>query len=235
MIAQLIGGHLPESAPRRSRGAGSAAVASTVVHVALVGLAVSITGMPRLVRERMAERVATVRLPTISPERAPERVRSTPRTAGFQVLAPPKLDVSPSIPPIDLTRPATHEEDFTGKLVAGGVAGPSAPRLTFARNDPIDGTLADESPYLLPGQMGPSYPEALRDDRPDGVVVVRFVIDTLGRVEVPSFKVVAATNPLFEASVRSAIDRLRYMPASQDGHPVRVKLEQRFEFHLAAP
>jgi len=228
MIAQLIGARLVESSPLHRRGARSAAVASAATHVGLVALAVWATAVPRHMRERSAERVAAVRLAPVIPVRAAEPRRAADkRVTGFQILqAPP--DVPVGVPPIDFTRAATKEEDFSGRLV--GLA-----PLPPMRSDPIDGDLADRTPYLVPGQMGPPYPEELRDDRPDGLVVVRFVIDTLGRVEVPSLHVVEATDPLFAQAVRSALDRLRYVPASRAGHPVRVRMEQRFEFHLAAP
>jgi TonB family protein len=235
MIAQLIGGRLLESSPRSGRGARSAVVASTAVHAGLVALAVLATATPRRLIQPVAERVASVQLPTIPAERVPKGRRQTPHKTGFQLLKVPP-DVPAVLPPVDLTATATHEEDFSGRRVPGGVADISFARFPSGpRSDPIDGDLADSSPYLLPGQMGPPYPQELRDDRLDGLVVVRFVIDTLGHVEVPSLNVVAASHPLFAASVRSALSRLRYSPASQAGRLVRVRLEQRFEFHLAAP
>jgi hypothetical protein len=40
--------------------------------------------------------------------------------------------------------------------------------------------------------------------------VVRFVVDTLGRVEPPSLDIVQSSHPLFLASVRTALDHLRF-------------------------
>jgi hypothetical protein len=234
MSAQLIGGRLLESAPRRRRGARSAVVASSVAHASLIALAVMGTASPRRADERWAERVDPVRLPPVTPAPVAERPRARPAKVGFQILQVP-ADVPMRLPPIDLTASVTREEDFSGRQLAGGVADLAPIRLGPPHSDPIDGGAADESPYLLPGQMGPPYPEELRVDRPDGLVVVRFVIDTLGRVELPSLHVVAATNPLFAASVRKTLDHLRYVPASLAGRLVRVRMEQRFEFHLAAP
>ncbi len=234
MTAQLIGGRLLESTPRRARR-GRPAMASTVVHAGLVALAVWGTMPKPPGPAHLAEHVSLVPLPQFARAKPPERPPPADRVRQheFKVLeAPP--DVPTRIPPVDLTRPATVVEDFTGKGVPVHVAEVSLVRAG-PRTDPIDGDAADQSPYLLPGQMGPPYPEELRDDRPDGVVVVRFVIDTLGRVEAPSLKVVAATHPLFAASVRSTLGRLRYLPASLSGRRVRVQMEQRFEFHLAAP
>src|SRR5262249_3477202 len=195
----LIGGRLLESTPRRGRSARPAVVASSVVHATLVAVAVWRTAVPRRIADSRSERVAAVRLePPAS--RVVETRRSRPAKAGFQVLQVP-ADVPATLPPVDLTASATREEDFSGLGLPGGVATVRPIQLGSPRGEPIDGALADQSPYLQPGQMGPPYPAELRDDRPDGLVVVRFVIDTLGHVEVPSLKVVAATHPLFAESV----------------------------------
>jgi outer membrane biosynthesis protein TonB len=211
-----------------------AVVTSSGTHAALIALAVMGTASPRRADERWAERVEAVRLPPVSPPAVAERPRARPAKVGFQILQVP-ADVPMRVPPVDLTASITHEEDFSGRRLVGGVADLAPIRLGPPRTDPIDGAAADQSPYLLPGQMGPPYPEELRDDRPDGLVVVRFVIDTLGNVELPSLHVVASTHPLFAASVRRTLDHLRYVPASFAGRLVRVRMEQRFEFHLAAP
>jgi hypothetical protein len=38
---------------------------------------------------------------------------------------------------------------------------------------------------------------------------------------------------LFTDAVRHALERLRFSPAAVGGRKVRVRMEQRFEFHLA--
>jgi hypothetical protein len=43
-----------------------------------------------------------------------------------------------------------------------------------------------------------------------------------------------ATHREFVDAVRAALDRLVYSPAQVDGHNVRVRTTQRFEFHLAS-
>lgn len=234
MTAQLIGGRLLESTPRRARRARSA-MASTAIHAGLIVLAVWQTIPKPAEPVHLAEHVSLIPMPRFATAKPPEKAPSAEkvRPHEFQVLeAPP--DVPATLPPLDLTRPITVAEDFSGKGVPVHVAEASLVR-PGPRNDPIDGDAADQAPYLLAGQMGPPYPDELRDDRPDGVVVVRFVIDTLGRVETPSMKVLAASHPLFAASVRATLGRLRYLPASLAGRRVRVQLEQRFEFHVAAP
>lgn len=241
MHPQLIGRHLMESAPRPRRGARPL-LASVATHGALTALAVVATLHPPVRDDDSAERVQVVDLsrfapPTPSQIRARKAAVSQVPARGFQVVvAPPEVPIS--LPTVEATKPAVTPEDFTGRGILGGVAaGVGAALLapTEAFNGPIEGSAADEPPYLLPGQMGPAYPDLLRDDRPDGLVVVRFVIDTLGRVEAPSIKVMQASHPLFLDAVRASLGRLKFLPGQFSGKRVRVQMEQRFEFHLASP
>jgi protein TonB len=215
----------------------TALAASVLVHAALIGLAVQRATGPRA-RPRERERVDFVELaPTDRTSRA-EKSDAKPRTAsprlakpphGFQILIAP-VDATVSLPSIDLTRLVTREADFSGRGVAGGGGGNGVIEVT----EPVDEDRVDRPASLLPGQMLPNYPEALRDEAPDGIVVVRFVIDTVGRVETPSLSVMRATHREFVDAVRAALERLVYSPAQVDGHHVRVRTTQRFEFHLAS-
>ena len=62
---------------------------------------------------------------------------------------------------------------------------------------------------------------AVRDALADAVVV--------GRLDLPAQAWLDAA----VADLRTALDRLRFLPARFSGRPVRVRMEQRFEFHLA--
>lgn len=242
MHSQIVGRTLMESAPRPGRGARPL-IASIGAHAALITLAVVTTLHPGVRADVLrAERVAVVDLSSFAPP-TPAQVRARRAVAaqlpvrGFQILVAPS-DVPITLPTVDVTQPTISPEDFSARGVAGGLAsGFGASLLTPAATspDPIDKSAADEPPYLLPGQMGPAYPDRLRDDRPDGLVVVRFVIDTLGHVEAPSLKVLQASHPLFLDAVRLSLDRLRFLPGRYSGQRVRVRMEQRFEFHLASP
>jgi TonB family protein len=85
-------------------------------------------------------------------------------------------------------------------------------------------------PYV--GNGGPSYPSALRSAGIEGDVLVRFVVDTLGRVEPRSVDIREATHALFGAAVREWLARTRYEPATVRGQPVRQLVEQRVGFSL---
>lgn len=207
---------------------------SVVAHGALIALAIAGSGHPRMYRGRH-EVVEAVQLARLSPAATPHVARATPAAPpprGFQVLQAPEL--STTLPPVDVTRPATVVEDFSGKGIAGGKSGGvAAAQLRDVGPWFIESSVADDAPYLLPGQIGPDYPDVLRDAAPDGYVLVQFILDTLGNVEPPTLAVVQATHPLFVSSVRSALTRLHFAPARFSGKRVRARMEQRFEFHLA--
>jgi len=214
----------------------TALVASVLVHAALIGFAVHRVTGPRP-RSRARERVEMVELGPPRPARTTERPVASvqpesPRLAaaphGFQILVAP-VEPAVSLPYIDMTRFVTREIDFGGRGMVGGTSGNED-----VAAEPLDGDRVDRPALLLPGQMGPAYPEALRDEAPDGVVVVRFVIDTAGHVETPTLSVMRATHQQFADAVRAALDRLIYSPAQLDGRTVRVRMMQRFEFHLAS-
>jgi periplasmic protein TonB len=209
------------------------------VHGVLIGAALGAVSPGPLTGARR-ERVEIVDLPVIHPRSAaPAESHSVaaPWREGFQVLTPP-MEVPTTLPGLDVAQPHTIEDDFSGRGLAGGVAGgisvAALPASGYQSGDPIDGKLADVPPYLLPDQMGPDYPDELRDVAMDGIVVVRFVLDTLGRPEPGSIAVVSATNAAFVTQVRTSLGRLRFTPAKLVGRLVRARIEQRFDFHLAS-
>jgi protein TonB len=233
----LIARHLIESAPRK-RPRGQSLAASIVAHGGLISAAVVGTMHPHIAATAPSDPVAVIRMATLDPPpAAPPSTAAirNPPPRGFQVLTAP-ADVPSTLPPPDALKLATVAENFTGRGIIGGIEGgvrSAAIGTHSSLNDPIDGTIADVPPYLLPGQMGASYPDSLRPSAPDGMVVARFVIDTLGHVESPSLRIVDATHPLFAESVRGALERLHFLPARFSGQRVRARLEVSFEFHMA--
>jgi periplasmic protein TonB len=85
----------------------------------------------------------------------------------------------------------------------------------------------------LPGAPTPRYPEALRAAGIEGRVAMEFVVDTAGRVEAGSLRVIASDAGAFVASVRAALIATRYHPALVGGRPVRQLVRQEFAFALS--
>jgi TonB family protein len=72
--------------------------------------------------------------------------------------------------------------------------------------------------YTSPKMIGPApdlaFPAALlRSGLREGLVVVRFMVNELGRVDVASLVVEQSDQELFTAAVRAVLPRLRFEPA----------------------
>jgi len=65
------------------------------------------------------------------------------------------------------------------------------------------------------------YPPMLWRQRIEGEAVAEFVVDTLGRVDPKSLRIVSATHALFASAARAALPRARYAPAELEGRKVR--------------
>ncbi len=74
------------------------------------------------------------------------------------------------------------------------------------------------------------YPRILRRAGIEGRVVVEVVIDTLGRVEPGSPRVVSSSNPAFDEPALNAVREAAFRPARVRGRAVRVKLRAPIEF-----
>ena len=102
------------------------------------------------------------------------------------------------------------------------------------------GNAADESTEWRGGELlmrivastVPRYPERLRDAGVEGNVMVQFVVDTTGRVDMSSIKVIASTHALFTDAVRDALARFRFRPAELAGRHVEALAQMPFDFRL---
>lgn len=57
-----------------------------------------------------------------------------------------------------------------------------------------------------------------------------FVIDTTGRADPTSIRLLSSTNPVFALACRQALSRMEFRPARVDGRNVRALVEMPFEF-----
>lgn len=75
--------------------------------------------------------------------------------------------------------------------------------------------------HLNSDQQPAIYPPELRDIGAEADIDVSFVVDTTGRADMSTFKVVSATNPQFVAAVRDGVARAKFRPAEIAGRKVR--------------
>lgn len=91
----------------------------------------------------------------------------------------------------------------------------------------------EETPVtVVPGTVGPEYPEELRRNRVTGRVLFAFWVDSRGRPEVSTFRVIRSSHPKFSDAVVRAVQTMRFNPATIGGCGVRQLVEQPFDFHL---
>lgn len=79
----------------------------------------------------------------------------------------------------------------------------------------------------------PRYPESLRSASIDGRVLVEFLVDTTGRVDMKSIRVISSTHDLFTKAVIDALPAFRFKPAELNGHHIAARAQMPFEFQLS--
>ena len=82
------------------------------------------------------------------------------------------------------------------------------------------------------GTRGPEYPEELRRNRVTGRVLFEFWVDSRGRPEVSTFRVIRSSHKQFSDAVIRAVQTMRFNPATIGGCGVRQLVQQPFDFHL---
>lgn len=231
---------LESSATRQRRRAGM--VVSVVVHTAAIGLAVVATARARVPEEREPEPLFYA-----TPTSAPPETRPAPAAPAAPSRAASAAPAAPSLPMPDLTSipdvipapgaaidalvdPARGLFDAPGRLSDAVGTGGGTP---LGSGDAPRAAAEVERQVLLVGAPPrPRYPEALRQAGVEGRVVVRFVVDTAGRVERGSVAVASSSHALFVAAVEPVVGALRFRPAEAGGRRVRQLVEMPFEFVL---
>lgn len=159
----------------------------------------------------------------------PVPVTSLTQLKGFQTIVAP-TNIPTELPPIDLNE-RFDPRDYSGVGVEGGLAtGMELPGLP----GPADGQvyavdLVTEQPERLAGPV-PGFPPLLKQAGIQGRVMLEAVVDTLGRVEPGSIRIVSSPNPMFDAPSTAALRQTVFRPARVNGRAVRVLITMPFDF-----
>jgi TonB family protein len=113
----------------------------------------------------------------------------------------------------------------------GSVGTPPFDPFYPGADEPLSINLVQELPVLLAASP-PVYPSLLRAAGVQGRVELQVVVDTLGRVERGTFRVVHSDNPAFEAPAIESLRGARFRPARVFGRAVRVLVQIPVEFVL---
>jgi protein TonB len=230
---------LLESKSVRTKRTGGTLM-SMLLHGALVTSAVALGVGPKPTDASTpdAPRPSIIYVPIARVPEAPRApvVPSTSTHPSAPAPAPtplPTFDhVTAGIPPVDLTAaPITDQTEFS-RGVSTGAEGIDRRSL----GGPVDGVLeeryVDRAPRIFGTPIQPAFPTALRERGIGGRVAVQFVVDTLGKAEMSSLRIVEATDPQFAQSVRTVLPRYRFSSGEVGGQKVRTLVQLPFEFTL---
>ena len=226
----------------RSARRPTAVALSVVAHAAVIAL-LALTGLQgarrppepepvrvSLMRPRFAARPSAAEQPKPPPRRPPRRPPVAQPPAIVQP-APPEPEPEP------VPEEVPEEAAETSEAVEGApVAGPTEPATG---GSPFG--VAAEGPLEL-RQLGrlpvaremptPDYPRKARDEGIEGRVVLRVVLDRVGRVEPDQVRVVRSV-PALDAAAIAVVLKWRFSPGvDPQGRLVRVVVEIPFEFSL---
>jgi TonB family protein len=209
---------------RRSFGVGAV---SLVIHTVVIAGAVYATLSAGESDNSVRVDTAMVFVDQPKQEKPPEQqpVQLDVPLKGFQTVVAP--DVIPTnIPPVNLQE-HFDPKDYSGTGVEGGLASGMVP----TGNEVFMESIVEEKPAVLSGPTL-QFPELLRQAQIQGRVLVQAIIDTLGRAEPSSVKVLQSPNPGFDQSAKSYVLKALFRPARVHGRAVRVLIQIPIDFRL---
>lgn len=158
---------------------------------------------------------------------APDRRPAAPREWRVPIPAPPGMpdglapvstaDVLPG-----LSTPVAQESE--------GLRPPGPPAASF---DSVYAAIdVDSEVVRYDWSVAPAYPDSLRQEGTEGYVEAEFVVDTTGRVDLETVRILTSTHWEFANSVRNALPGMLFRPAWRGIRKVRQLVGQRFAFRL---
>jgi protein TonB len=230
----MLGTLLESRANKQRRGGGAAAsviVHSMVITGAVVGTAAGKTAVNKIDPPRVV---------IIQPPPATNVEKPAPASNSVQPLPPNMVvrevdiptTVPTTIPTIQMPSGPPADSIVIGHPGTRGTGGPPGSIIDGeGRNGTSEWTVNDIMMNVLTPAK-PRYPESLRSAGIDGLVLVEFVVDTTGRVDMNSVKIVSSTHDLFSRSVREALGNFRFRPAESGGHRIPALAQMPFQFQI---
>lgn len=225
---------LTESAGRRR--SLRTALAATVIHGLLVAAAVSATQPQRQLHDdtRRDAHMLFVPPPPVVPSSPRQQATSLPSAPDVAALVMPPI---PSVAPTGIAPTAMPDLAALTSTVPPAI--PAVPAASAARDAGIgtggsveaalSADMVDEVVTVL-RQRAPRYPRELERAGIGGRVVLEFVVDSAGRVEPASVRLLESSAEAFEAAAREAVLEARFRPARAAGHAVRQLVRQVMTF-----
>lgn len=209
---------------KRIFGVGTASLAT---HAVLIAGAVYATlhATPSDTQVKMDTTVVLLAPQEQQKPAEPQPAQMVEALKGFQTVAVP-AEIPTDIPAVDLQQ-RFDPKDYSGIGSEGGHANGVAPGGSEAYVEAI----VDEKPALLSAPP-PFYPPLLKQAGIEGRVVLRAIIDTTGRVEPSSVRIVQSPNPAFDLPTKAWVMKALFRPARLHGQAVRVFINLPVDYGL---
>ncbi len=184
-----------------------------VVAPALTKTGFTATGGAAMVNATLANsrRSASASPAPAQPEKhAPESAPSAPRLPRIEVQMRPIKIPNVGVPSISTPSVDAIMQSATERQRASD-SGPTVPTPSAVERPEVEKPVI---PARIIGRVPePTFPEALRSRKREGEVVVRFIVNELGTVDVASMIVERSDHDLFTEAVREILPRFRFEPA----------------------
>lgn len=215
--------------------AGGSFVLSTIAHLAVAGAVVVGTRLPPSdapIPENFISRALYVPPPDRRPAASATAERLQYVTLGIPLGNLPGLTDGP-IGASEFGRP-------TPELANGSVLGEaefaSVALPALAGTDSAYSVLdVDSTVQRFADSDAPLYPPVLLAQAVEGMVLMRYVVDTLGRADMRTTEVLLSSHPQFTQAVMQALPGMRFRPAMIASRRVRQLVEQEFAFRIQRP
>jgi periplasmic protein TonB len=210
--------------------------ASVAVHLILIGTAAFVTTAAAKIDDSPDK---PTKLIYVKPM-AHVAVSHTSRQTTLHNASPSQLprsvsvsvDIPTSLPALTASLAVAGPSDFPAATSFGPSGNDSIGTSPSNARRAYDVHEVERAAYALGGNAGPEYPAALRSAGQEGQVVVQFIVNTDGRADAGSIRVVSATNDLFSAAVERALPKMRFAPALIGRKAVPQFVQQLFVFKL---
>jgi protein TonB len=219
----------------RPKKAGWGGVASVIVHGTIIGLAIAATASARPAPTQPRENPPIITFNPRTPTARDGQHGGTSVTTSTAPRVPrlpnPGTPVDIDVPVIPTPDPGTAGSDTTLLRDIGTGSGQGTGAVLGGTGIATDATV--DVPVRVIADRVPAYPEMLRSAGISGSVIIRFVVDTTGRAELSTVRVVESSHQLFTQSALAALRQARFTPGELAGHRVRTLVERSYRFDIA--
>lgn len=146
------------------------------------------------------------------------------RVVGASAACVAALAVACSSPIADQTAPPKAVDATPATAKTPTVVNPNQPYFEFQVEKPV---------RTVPGSPQPHYPPAMKKANVSGEVLAQFVVNTDGRADMSTFKVLKADHQEFADAVKATLPDMRFYPAEIRGTKVMQMVQQPFTFAIS--